>query len=76
MGQCGTKSSDAELNTSKYKLCAVLLSLYVTTGQAGSVILLLVMISAEDASKVVEFLRSDPRLHTFKVMNGTRLTTI
>lgn len=60
MGQCGTKSSDAVLSTLKYKLCADLLNLYITIDQAGTIILLLVMISAEDASKVVDFLRSDP----------------
>lgn len=41
------------------KLCAVLLNLY-SIDQAGPIILLLVMIFAKDAGKIVKFLRSDP----------------
>lgn len=51
-------------STLETKLCAVLLNLY-SIDQAGSIILLLVMISAEDASRIMEFLRSNRRLHTF-----------
>ena len=46
-------------STLENKLCAVLLNLW-SIDQAGPIILLLVMISAEDAGKIVEFLRSDP----------------
>lgn len=51
-------------STLETKLCAVLLNLY-SIDQAGSIILLLVMISAEDASRIMEFLRSNRRLHIF-----------